>query len=553
MSSKPQFGRLRSLLWPVAASELGKFLPMALMVFLIAANYNILKIVKDSTVVPVLGAEVIPYVKVWMMLPSAVVMTAFFSSLVRNLGERRAFYVIIGTFLGYFLIFVFVIYPNRDFFDLHLFAQFLEGLLPRGTHGFASMIRNWHICLFYTMCEIWGTMVLFVLFWGFANKVTPVGEAKRFYALFGLAGNSSGIVSPVFFNWASGRFYFPRTYFTSDWEQTLAIVCLAVVCSGLVTIGIYYYLNHSGVSPIRHVSTSGKRDMQGQKTQGHTSSEKASFTESFARLGKDSYVRNLAIVVLSYNVVINLTEIVWKDQIRQLYPNSLDYGLYFGKVMMVTGIVATVSDLIVCSNVIRRFGWTAAALITPMILLATSVGFFGFLFFDSMLESVLVHLLGISPVGLAAFFGSMQNCLARAAKYSLLDATKEIAFIPLRPDQRIQAKAAIDGVCSRLGKSGGSVLFQCLLMVCGNLVACIPYVAAISGGLVMLWINSVYQMGHKFNELTNAGDSFISSTEEYNQLAGNSSTLATASTSGGKLRPSPGKSSAATLHMHPSS
>ena len=494
MDTQPQFGRIRNILWPIASFELKKFIPMVVMIFFIATNYNLLKIVKDSTVVPALGAEVLPFVKVWMMLPMAVLMTAFFSALVKIFNENRAFYIILSLFLSYFILFVFVIYPNRQFFNLDMIADFLLQYLPAGGKGFATMIRSWYLGIFYTMCELWSTTVLFVLFWGFANRTTPLHEAKRFYALFGLAGNSSGIFAPVFFNWASNISIFPRWYLKSNWEQTLGIVCVAVLASGLITTAIYYYLNNWVID---HKTTSASSNGFAKKKKKHSS-----FIDSMKMLAKNPYVRNLTIVVLSYNIIINLTEIIWKDQIRLLYPNPSDYGHYFGKVMMVTGVMATLSDLLVCSNVIRRFGWTSAAMVTPMILLFTSIGFFGFILFDSYFESFLVHLLGLSPLALTAFFGSMQNAMARASKYSLFDATKEIAFIPLDPESRIQSKAAIDGVCSRLGKSGGAVIYQGLFMTVGSLGACIPYVAAIVGAIMVLWINAVKQMGIKFNLLT---------------------------------------------------
>ena len=37
--------------------------------------------------------------------------------------------------------------------------------------GPVSIIRNWTYCLFYVMAELWGSVVVSVLFWGFANQV----------------------------------------------------------------------------------------------------------------------------------------------------------------------------------------------------------------------------------------------------------------------------------------------------------------------------------------------------------------------------------------------
>jgi AAA family ATP:ADP antiporter len=45
------------------------------------------------------------------------------------------------------------------------------------------------------MAELWGSVVVSVLFWGFANQITTVDEAERFYPLFGLGANVALIFS----------------------------------------------------------------------------------------------------------------------------------------------------------------------------------------------------------------------------------------------------------------------------------------------------------------------------------------------------------------------
>ena len=518
MKAQPSFGRIRTLIWPIASHELNKFLPMVAMIFLIAANYNILKIVKDSTLVPIIGAEVIPFIKVWMMLPMAVLITSMFTLLVKKYDEKKAFYITILSFLVYFFVFVFLIYPNRDYFDFNLGSEYVLEFLPKSAGNFAVMLKNWHVCLFYVMCEIWGTMVLFVLFWGFANTFINLQEAKRFYPLMGLAGNSSGIFVPFFFSWASKVSLFPESLFSSAWEQTLGAITLGVLASGFLSIGIYSYLNSN-----MNKNFNTQKNNVTPFSSKIKKKNKSSFFSSLKVVLKMPYVRNLTVIVLSYNILINLTEVIWKDQIRNLYPDSIEYGLYFGKVMMITGILATISDFFLCSNLIRKFGWTATAMVTPVIMAVTSICFFGFLLAADSVEPYLLHVFGIGPIVLTSFFGSMQNALARSSKYSLFDATKEMAFIPLDPQCRVQSKAAIDGVCSRLGKSGGSLFYQFLLLGVvggGDLVACVPYVAVMVVILLSVWGRSVKQLGKRFNELTseNIKSTNIRSIEEKETL-----------------------------------
>jgi AAA family ATP:ADP antiporter len=103
---------------------------------------------------------------------------------------------------------------------------------------------------------------------------------------------------------------------------------------------------------------------------------------------------------------------------------------------------------------------------------------------------------------MCVFFGSLQNCLARASKYTVFDATKELAFVPLNKESKLKGKAAIDGVGSRLGKSGGSLMHQSLLMVFGTVTLSTPYVAALLLGAIGVWISAVRALGKRFNALS---------------------------------------------------
>jgi AAA family ATP:ADP antiporter len=149
---------------------------------------------------------------------------------------------------------------------------------------------------------------------------------------------------------------------------------------------------------------------------------------------------------------------------------------------------------------IGKFGWTRIALITPAIMLLTSAGFFSFLFFKDSLSDV-VAITGTSSLAIAVFFGAAQVCLSKAAKYSVFDTTKEMAFIPLGHESKLKGKAAIDGVGSRLGKSGGSLIHQGLLMIFSTLSASAPVVAAILMCVIFFWVLATRSLGIQFNEL----------------------------------------------------
>lgn len=57
--------------------------------------------------------------------------------------------------------------------------------------------------MFYLMAELWGSVVLSLLFWGFANDINTVDEAKSYYPLFGLVANLALILSGQYVRWTS--------------------------------------------------------------------------------------------------------------------------------------------------------------------------------------------------------------------------------------------------------------------------------------------------------------------------------------------------------------
>lgn len=499
VDSTRAFGPIRSCVWPIYRFELRKLLPMFLMVFLICFNYSIVRNMKDTVVVIASGAEVIPFIKVWGMLPMAVLLTIAFTKLSNKYSQERVFYIMISAFLICFVVFAFILYPLRDVVHPHKLADRLEAMVPVGFKGLISMFRNWTFTGFYIISELWGSLILNVLFWSFANEVTRIGEASRFYSVFGIGSNIAAIVAgqvAIFFSNAS-LFSIPFLSGRDEWEQVQMVLVFIVAVSGLITMGIFRWMNCNVLNdPSFDEFHHNKRVT---KAKG-----KLSFRESFSYLSNSKYLLCIAVIVVAYNIVINLVEVVWKDQLRRLYPNPADFNTYMNNLTSAIGIVSTLTALFM-AKILGRFGWTKTALITPVIMLVTCTGFFLFLLFQDNLSGV-VALAGTTPLMIAVFFGGAQNCLSKAAKYSVFDATKEMSYIPLSHESKLKGKAAIDGVGSRLGKSGGSLIHQGLLMIFSTLTASAPYVALILFGVIIFWIIAARSLGHQFSAIVASKD-----------------------------------------------
>lgn len=157
----------------VGTSTLKKIVPLGLMFFCILFNYTILRDTKDVLVVTAKGssAEIIPFLKTWVNLPMAVGFMLLYTKLSNVLSKKALFYTVILPFIAFFGAFGFILYPMSSYIHPEALADSLLNTLGPRFLGPLAILRIWSFCLFYVMAELWGSVVVSVLFWGFANQV----------------------------------------------------------------------------------------------------------------------------------------------------------------------------------------------------------------------------------------------------------------------------------------------------------------------------------------------------------------------------------------------
>lgn len=491
-----EFTGFRKIFWPVQSFEVKKVLPMAFMMFCVLFNYTILRDAKDGLVVtaPGSGAETISFLKLYGTLPFAIILMTVYSKLATIFSKPKLFYTMISVFIVFFAVFGFVLFPMKE--AIHASPETLAAwteAMPR-LKWFLPLIANWTYSLFYIFSELWGTVGLSVLFWQFANDITKVTEAKRFYPLFGLIGNV-GLLGSGYMLYAVTNAY-GHLPAAERWDISLKWIILALLVCFVVIMFIYRWIRTNVMTDIRLYDPSQSAGAKKKKK------AKLSFMESLKVVFSSKYLAYLAVLVLAYGITINLVEVTWKSQMKLQFPEAAEYVKIMGIFSMTTG-AATIILMIVGANILRRFGWFAGAIITPAIMLITGSAFFGFIVFRDSAAGILAGL-SMTPVLMAVIIGWSQNVMTKGAKYSLFDPTKEMAYIPLSDDLRTQGKAAVDGVGGRLGKSGGGIIQQVLLMgIAGaTQISIAPYIAVILVIAVLAWLFSVVKLNKEFQKLS---------------------------------------------------
>merc|ERR1712054_654651 len=118
--------------------------------------------------------------------------------------------------------------------------------------------------------------------------------------------------------------------------------------------------------------------------------------ESLQFLLKSPYIRDLATLVVAYGISINLVEVTWKSKLKAQFPNPNEYSAFMGDFSSATGIV-TFSLMLISRVIFRKYGWGAAALITPTVLLITGVMFFALILAGNQLSPALATI-GLTPL-----------------------------------------------------------------------------------------------------------------------------------------------------------
>lgn len=484
MDNKDQkMSGLRLALFPVADHELAKFLPMCGMIFCTIFAYSLLRAFKDSLVLsaPGSGAEVLPFLKMYVVFPTTLLATLGYMNLRKCFDVSKAYYIIVSVFISIFTLFALVLYPFQAYIQPS--QEWLHGMqatYPPFAYVFA-VIGNWTYALFYVAAELWGTFALSVLFWQFANETTTPSQSKRFYPLYVMAGNISLLfLTPVLWHIAQNT------------NGDVYEVCSLSAFFGLLLMFFFSYALEAQKKEEKAEEIVKKKK------------KKLTMSESFAVLFRSEYIGYIAVLVLSYGVVINVVEVVWKAQLKQLYPSRQAMLEFNGYYNLLLGF-STIGLNYLGKGVIRKFGWFFGAIITPVVTGVLGCVFFIYVLGQSAFTAFTASL-QMAPLSLAVWFGAYSVILSKGSKYSFFDPTKEMAFIPLDPDLKVNGKAAVDGVGGRLGKSAGGLLTSSLLVMYSSTAAAATVldIAPILFGVVVVltfaWIFSVARLSVLYNK-----------------------------------------------------
>lgn len=487
------FSKWRAMFWPIHNYEMKKYLPMALIMFAFLFNYTVLRDTKDVLVVNSVGAHIIPFLKLYCVTPAAVLFVVLYAKLCNVFNKENIFYVIVLPFVIFFGLFGFIIYPNVASF--HPNPETIKALHDSypAIGAFIDIYANWTYSLFYVLAEIWGSAMISLLFWQFANQVTKMTEAKRFYALFPVVGNFGTIFAGQTENFSNHIHEYIDIGTADHYVVSLKILMVFAMLMGFMSMALYRYMHTNVLTDPLYFDQEEAANKPTKKKAKLSLGESAKLIFSSPELGL------IVLLVLSYGISINLVELQWKNQIKLYYAgDNQGYHAFMGTYSTFVGIFCNLFIIFVGANVLRNLSWFKAAIITPAMVLVSGSIFFAFILGKDMFTAILANL-NFTAVGAAAMLGAVLVMMSKAVKYSLFDPTKEMAYIPLDDELKTKGKAAVDVLGGRLGKAGGAFIQSTLtlLLATTDVIVMAPITSVIFIGICFIWVYAVKALSKK--------------------------------------------------------
>ncbi|CAD7698815.1 unnamed protein product [Ostreobium quekettii] len=459
-----------------------KMAPLGVLFFCATFNLCILQNLKDSLIVTRLGAETLPLLTSLGVLPLSVVFMGFYNKLVSRFPFKTVFYFAIAPLVAAYAIFSYAVFPIADFLHPHGLFNTFASAVPTGLHGALKILENWTFSSFFCVAELWGAVVISVLFWSLANDVCTVDEAKTIYPLMGVSANIALVIAGNFIKFVN------KSFAGGSMQLSFHYLIGTVIVMTAAMMGAKLYIDKN----IKSHHSDDDEEVQ-QQAAKQKAKKKGTFREGFAVMKGSPKIMNLALLVIGYSVSHRLFDIAWKSHLSVVFPDPIQYQTALADVSVWTG-AATIVTMLTGKFVFQYLGWGTAALATPVVLLLAGGVFFG----SSLLSVAGGASLAVAKFG--AMAGNLTQVSCKAAKYSLFDPAKEMVYIEMDKDEKRRGKAAVDLVGSQVGKSGASWLSQGLLVCFGSVAASMPAIATLFTGTLMMWVVAVVRLKDRLKE-----------------------------------------------------
>ena len=423
---------LRSWFGNFEREELKKFLLIAFIFMCTIAVYWMIRPLKDSAFITIVGSTYIPYAK-WLSLVVVVPLVLIYAKLVDAFPRHRVFYALCAIYGVLALVFAY--------------------LLANPTYGMLNTIASpWRFTgwFWYVFVESFGSIMV-ALFWAFAADTTTPESAKRGYGIIAMGGQLGGIVGPLLVAYQAQRL------------GTATLVGLSSIGIFLIAFMVYLFM--------RSVPKEQLVGFQAKNVEPVTKKEtKVGFSEGLGLMLSQPYLLGIFAVISLYEIVVTIFDFQFKVLAGEAAKGDA-LSKFLGEYGAMTNALALVCLLLGISNIARWLGLTVSLVLLPIIIGVASL--------------ILAFNINLTVAMWVMIF-------SKALNYALNQPSKEQLYIPTTREAKYKAKAWIEMFGSRGSKALGSGI-NALKAPLGAYFLMFSTVASI--GLVAVWFFTALYLG----------------------------------------------------------
>ena len=265
---------------------------------------------------------------------------------------------------------------------------------------------EWVARIFFVWVSVYNLFVVSV-FWSYMADILTTEQSTRLNGLISAGGTLGALTGPLL---------------TAFMVETLGLRNLVLGSSFFVLLAVYC------IQRLRHESGT---NIASQITAIEAESGfKGSIFSGLQILLRDSYLLGICLFLVAYATLSTFLYGLSVELIPQMYPDPVGRTKFLAQIDLAVNLVALVSQFLLFSPLVRRFGRTAGLLVLPILSLL------GFVLFGITASVVVLIIFGV---------------LRRATEYSIAKPTRETLFNVLPPVQKYRAKNVIDTLVHRGG------------------------------------------------------------------------------------------------------
>ena len=439
----------------IGREERLKLLLLGLSFFLVIGAYTLVRELKSSMFMSIVGKEYVPVARMLAML-MLIPAILFYSFLVDKIRRYQLLY------------FYSILYGIAGLFCVYLVGHPTIGL--PNTDASPYRIFGW---LFYFFIEGFSPFVVSV-FWAFANSVYDPEGAKKSYAFLVCASKIGGMVT-------AGLAWALFSYRTAEGFKFFSDVVSHQVLLGFFSIlvlvipFVVYFLVKKVPKKYLHGYEAVYQFEKEKKH--HEVPEKVGIFSGLIMLVKCPYILGIFGMLFFYEVV---STVLSYHRLGVAQDNAADISGVSGFLFMVAFIQHFFGILISflgTRTLLRVFGERICLMLIPAI------------------TSVLLIYFTLSYTPVAVILGLI---LLQALNYAFAQPVRESLYIPTLKDIKFKSKSWIDAFGSRFAKSVGSSFVMTAERMGSAMF--FPLHSAFFAVIIMLWFITAFFLGKRYNQ-----------------------------------------------------